>query len=333
MQVGRRPELVSLDGKSVLVTGGAGFIGSHLCDTLLKRHIGKLIIADNFSTGKDSNISQFRGIHNVLIRKMDASDWDLVSKLFDEFRIDVVFNLAVVPLPASLEKPKNCIDQNVLITTTMSELLREGKYSTLIHCSSSEAYGTALYVPMDEEHPTLPLTPYAASKIACDHIVLSYRTTFDLDVAIARPFNTFGPRQNEGTYAGVVPLTINRILDGKSPIIQGDGLQTRDYSFVEDIAEGITRIYENKVTRGRIVNLASGEEKEIKRIIAMIMSLMGYSGEPIFKKPRPADVRRHRGDISLARRLINYSPTSDFEPGLTKTIEWYRKARAKARER
>jgi len=315
----------TLKGKAVLVTGGAGFIGSHLCDALLRRGPRRLIIVDNFSVGKMANIEHLKKMDFVQVYKVDASDHAAMSSLFGSEKIDVVFNMAVVPLPASLERPKYCIDVNVLIASTVCELLREGKYSTLIHCSSSEAYGTAIYVPMDEAHPTSPLTPYAASKIACDHVVLSYRTTFGLDLAVVRPFNTYGPRQNEGSYAGVVPLTIKRILAGKPPIIHGDGLQTRDYSYVEDIAEAIPRIYEAQATRGRVVNLASGKEIEIRELIGLIMKLSGYSGEVVHERARSGDVRRHRGDISLAEALINYHPKTDAVTGLKNTIDWYKR--------
>jgi len=315
----------TLAGKVVLVTGGAGFMGSHLCDILLRRKPGKLLIVDDFSIGKESNIEHLKHMEIVEVFKIDASDYESMSELLDKERVDVVFNMAVVPLPASLEKPKQCIDKNVLIVSTICELLRRGKYQTLIHCSSSEAYGTALYVPMDEAHPITPLTPYAASKIACDHVSLSYYRTFGLDIAIARPFNMYGPRQNEGTYAAIVPITIKRIMTGRPPMIHGDGLQTRDYSYVEDIAEAIPRIYEVKATRGKVINLASGTEITIKDLILLIMSLLRYSGEVIYEKTRPGDVRRHRGDISLAKTLINYSPHTDYNVGLRKTIEWYKK--------
>jgi len=312
----------TLEGITVLVTGGAGFIGSHLCDKLLTKNPRKLIIVDDFSIGKESNIAHLRNETEIV--KADASDYNLMSELFEKENIEVVFNMAVIPLPASLERPKQCIDKNVTVASTVCELLRKGKFKTLVHCSSSEAYGSALYVPMDESHPVTPLTPYAASKIASDHIALSYYRTFGLDIAIARPFNTYGPRQNEGTYAAVVPITIKRILEGKPPLIHGSGMQTRDYSYVEDIAEAIPRIYEHTATRGKVINLASGKEITIKKLIDMIAKLMNYSGKAIHEKPRPGDVRRHRGDISLAKKLIHYSPGTDYAAGLRKTIEWYR---------
>lgn len=314
----------TLQDKVVLVTGGAGFIGSHLCDKLLARRLRKLIVVDDFSVGRESNIAHLRPMDNVEVLKADASDYDNMSKLIDREEVDVVFNMAVVPLPASLDAPKQCIDNNVLVTSTCCELLRAGKYQTLIHCSSSEAYGTAVYVPMDESHPITPLTPYAASKIASDHIALSYHRTFGLDLAIARPFNAYGPRQNEGSYAAVVPITIKRIIMGQPPVIHGDGLQTRDYTYVEDIVEAIPKIYEVKSTRGLVINLATGKEITIKNLIHMIMKLLNCSSQITYERPRPGDVRRHRGDISLAKKLIDYSPKTDYDTGLGKTIAWYR---------
>jgi UDP-glucose 4-epimerase len=177
---------------------------------------------------------------------------------------------------------------------------------------------------MDENHPTYPTTPYAASKLACDHIALSYHRTFGLDIAIARPFNAYGPRQNEKSYAGVIPLTISRILKGEPPIIHGDGLQTRDYTYVEDIASAIPRFYEEKATRGKIINLASGKEVTINYLIGKIVEIMEYKGTITRAPQRQGDVRRHIGDISLAKEIINYKPKTDLQEGLEKTIKWYK---------
>lgn len=323
-----------INNKTIVVTGGSGFIGSHLCDKLSRYDTEKLIIVDDFSLGKERNIENLPKMENVSVHKLDASNYNLMSKLYEKENIDVTFNLAVVPLPASLAKPKEAIDTNILITSTLCELLRKGKYGTLIHTSSSEAYGTALYRnnPMDENHPTFPTTPYAASKLACDHIVLSYHKTFGVDTAIVRPFNAYGPRQNEKSYAGVIPITISRILSGKQPIIHGDGLQTRDYTYVEDIAEIMPKFYEISSTRGRVVNIASGREISIKKLIYQIMELMDYSGDVIYTDPRPGDVRRHLGDISLAKKLIGYSPKTDYKIGLNRTIEWYKKILSSSKE-
>jgi len=317
---------MKIKNKSVLVTGGAGFLGSFLCENLLHYDIKKLVIIDNFSTGKLRNIENLKERKEVTIYNIDLLNYVKVENILNKEKIDIIFNLAVIPLPMSLVRPKETIESNILISTNLCELLRNGKYETLIHTSSSEAYGTSLYIdkPMDESHPTYPITPYAASKLACDHIVLSYARTFDLDVSIVRPFNMYGPRQNEQSYAGVIPITIMRIMKGDCPIIFGDGLQTRDYSFVEDIAQVIPKFYESKETRNKIVNLASGFEISIKQLMEMIVDLMGFKGEIKYGPARPGDVRRHVGDISLAKKLLDYDPKIDFNTGLRITIDWYK---------
>jgi UDP-glucose 4-epimerase len=223
----------------------------------------------------------------------------------------------------SLELPRETVLTNVAIATNLCELLRKGRFDSLVHCSSSEAYGTALYVPMDEEHPEKPLTPYAASKIACDQVAVSYFKTFGLDIAIARPFNSYGPRQNDRSYAGVIPLTIERILKGQQPILYGDGNQTRDYTYVADTVEGILGVFECKAARGRIINIASGKETTIIALVEKIAKIIGYDGGIVRRPARPGDVRRHKGDISLARKLFGYAPRTSFDRGLKETVAWY----------
>jgi len=292
-------------GKNILVTGGAGFIGSHLCDRVMRDNPSKLVILDDFSLGRMRNLRALKDLSVTRIYRRDASNYKGLEKILQEEKIDLVFNLAVIPLPMSLRRPMETVMTNVAVATNLCELLRKGRYRSLIHCSSSEAYGSALYVPMDEEHPEKPLTPYAASKIACDQVAVSYFKTFGLDIAIARPFNSYGPRQNERSYAGVIPLTIKRILLGREPILYGDGKQTRDYTYVADTVEGILGVAKCRAARGRIVNIASGREITIIALVEKIAEIIGYDGQLVRKPARPGDVRRHKGDISLALSLIH----------------------------
>jgi len=318
---------VSLTNKSILVTGGAGFIGSHLVDRLIDEKPENLVVVDKFYLGEDKirNLSSAKSrFPSLKVYREDAAKMRLMKKNLKNESIEVVFNLAAICLPASLIKPKWTYDTNVAIVSNLCELLRKDYFKTLIHFSSSEAYGDAEQVPMDESHPLKPTTPYGASKIASDHLILSYYKTFDIDVSIVRPFNTYGPRQNEGTYAGVIPLTIRRILRGESPVIYGDGLQTRDYTYVTDVADAAVKVYQAKSTRGKVLNIASAKEISIKDLISKIAKLMNCKKPIIYDKQRPGDVRRFIGSNSLAKKIINYKPKVDFEEGLRRTINWYR---------
>lgn len=316
----------NLKNKSILVTGGAGFIGSHLVDRLITEDPEKIVVVDNLFLGKESNLTDaVKNFKNFKIKifRVDASDFDKMNEILRTENVDVVFNLAVIPLPTSLIKPEWTVNVNIKITTILCELLREEAFETLIHCSSSEAYGSAEYVPMDEKHPLNTTTPYAASKAAGDLIVQSYYRTFGIDTSIIRPFNNYGPRQNERAYAGVIPTTIRRILDKQTPVIFGDGEQTRDYIYVTDTANAMVEMYKNKNTRGKIVNVGSGKEISIINLINMICRLMNYDKAPVHKAPRIGDVQKHCADISLAKDLLDFKPRIDFEDGIKKTIEWY----------
>jgi len=314
-------------GDRVLVAGGAGFIGSHLVDRLIDERPKRLVVVDNFYLGKEKmrNLSFAKArFPSLKIYDQDAAKMLSVKRILESENVDVVFNLAVLCLPLSLTRPKRTYDINSAISSTLCELLRKDCYKTLVHFSSSEAYGDAEQIPMDENHSLRPTTPYGASKIASDHLVLSYIRTFGVDASIIRPFNTYGPRQNEGSYAGVIPLTIRRILDGESPLIHGDGMQTRDLTYVTDTADAAVKIYRAKSTRGKVVNIASSREITINDLVAKIVELMDCRKPIIHDAPRPGDVRRFIGDNSLAKKLLNYRPKVDFDRGLRLTIDWYR---------
>jgi UDP-glucose 4-epimerase len=326
---------MTLNSKSILVIGGAGFIGSHLVDRLIDERPEKLVVVDNFYFGKDKmrNLSSAKTrLPSLKVYNQDAAKMRSMRQILKNENIDVVFNLAVICLPVSLTRPKWTYDTNSAISSTLCELLRRDCYKTLVHFSSSEAYGDAEQIPMDENHSLRPTTPYGASKIASDHLVLSYIRTFDVDASIIRPFNAYGPRQNEGSYAGVIPLTIGRILEGESPMIHGDGLQTRDYTYVTDTADAAVKIYYAKSTRGKILNIASGKEMSVKNLISKIAELMNCSKPIIYAAPRPGDVRRFIGSNALAKKLINYEPKVDFNGGLRLTIDWYRSLYASRRK-
>ena len=317
---------MSLKNKSVLVTGGAGFIGSHLVDRLIKEEPENLVVVDNFFLGNESNLNVAKKNYpNLKIYNQDASEYNAMKKIIEEHGIEVVFNLAIIPLPTSLIKPEWTFKVNVDISVTLCKLIREDFFKTLIHFSSSEAYGSAEYTPMDENHKLGALTPYAASKAATDHLILSYYKVFGIDTSIIRPFNNYGSRQNEGSYAGVIPITIKRIFAGESAVIYGDGEQTRDYIYVTETANAAIQIYEPKNTRGKILNIGSGKETSINTLVKTIMGLLDCDKPIIYEQPRLGDVRRHIADISLAKKLINFKQEIDLEEGLKLTVDWYKK--------
>lgn len=317
---------MSLAGKCVLVTGGAGFVGSHLVDRLIAEQPARVVVVDNLFLGKPANLLSARELLGDTLRSYweSADDIDVMRRILDEEGVQVVFDLSVIPLPTSLERPLWVVDQNVRLAGVICELLREGRYETLIHFSSSEAYGTAQYVPIDELHPLMPSTPYAASKIAGDHVALSYWHTFGLDIAVLRPFNNYGPRQNAGTYAGIIPLVVTRVQAGLPIEIYGDGEQTRDFIFVRDTAEAAIRMYDRPASRGRVINVGSGREYSVNELVADILHAMGADDHPIVHvAPRPGDVRRHLGGIALAEELLDFSPGTKLVDGLTETVQWY----------
>jgi UDP-glucose 4-epimerase len=319
-------ERPSLAGASILVLGGAGFIGSHLVDRLADEGPRRVSVVDNLFLGSEANLAAATARLGDALRvhRLDGTDADAMAAVLREDGTDVVFNLAVVPLPASLERPRWSVEENVALALVACELGRLGLYRTLVHFSSSEAYGSAAYVPMDEAHPPVPSTPYAASKLAGDHVVLSYAHTFGLDASIIRPFNNFGPRQNAGSYAGIIPIVVARAGAGEPIAIFGDGEQTRDFVFVRDTADAAVRVYAEPATAGRVVNVASGREVTVNELVSLLLEALGADVEVRHVEPRPGDVRRHLASIDLARELIGYAPRTSLREGLAETVAWYR---------
>lgn len=314
-----------LKGKNVLITGGAGFIGSFLAERIAKEKPAKLIIQDNLFLGRMRNLEAVKNLKGFKFYKSSTANYPSVKKIIEKEKIEVVFNLAVVPLPTCLVKPEWTFEENIKMTLNLCKLARLKKFKTLVHCSSSEVYGTALKKQMDENHPILPHTTYAASKAATDHLVNSYCNTYDIDAFIVRPFNNYGPRQNEKPYPAVVPFTIGRILKNKSPIINGDGKQTRDFTFVRDTADMIVKLYSANNTKGKAFNVATNNEITIKKLILVMMKLSNCKKRIIYAKKRPGDVERHKADISLLKKTIEIGKTTEFNKGLKETVNWYLK--------
>ncbi|MBI4349626.1 MAG: GDP-mannose 4,6-dehydratase [Elusimicrobia bacterium] len=318
------PPFSELKGLSVVVTGGAGFIGSHLVDRLIEEEVGRITVIDSMWLGRRENLADAMARRpDLVLEVLDASRPVALRNAIRRARPDVAFALATVPLLASHERPRWSTEMILKLTTVLVDLARTGDLGRLVHCSSSEVYGSAVHVPMTEDHPLLPETPYAAAKAAADLIVRSYWETFDIDATIVRPFNTYGPRQNDRRYAGLIPVTLRRIQRGDPPIVYGDGEQTRDFTHVSDTVDGLVRAAVAPASRRMVINVASGREVSVNSLVAMLLQLSGSDLVPIRMPERIADVRRHLADITVARETIAFASRVDLAQGLGETVRWY----------
>lgn len=315
--------------KNVLVTGGAGFIGSYVVERLAQEAPSSVVVVDNLFLGKKENLEHARSMlgDRLVTYWVDATNAEEMGQIVRRHNIDVAYDMAVIPLPHSLLDPAWNVRQNVELTLVLCELLRARAFETLVHFSSSEAYGSAVHTPMDESHPTHAATPYAASKLAGDALALSYGETFGLDVCVLRPFNNYGPRQNAGAHAGILPIVVRRVLQGLPVEICGDGEQTRDLISVRDTARAAVDIYRTPATRQQVVNVASGKETSVNRLVQLVLEIMGCPNHPVVHiAPRIGDVRRHCGGVAKAKALWGFAPEVSLEEGLVETVRWYQQS-------
>jgi UDP-glucose 4-epimerase len=310
--------------ENFMVVGGAGFVGSNIVDQLIEKGAKKVVVMDNLFLGNLRNLTWAKKNGNVIIYIEDARYITALENIIEKEKPDVIFNVAVKCLPYGFIDPEGSFMTGVEIALNLASLLRKNKFKRLLHFSSSEAYGTALYVPMNEKHPLYPATPYGAGKAAADHLLLSYNNLFGCEITIIRPFNLYGPRQNMKLYAAIIPLTISRILHNESPELHGDGEQTRDFTFVKDVAKASISLVECDNALGKIINIGQAKETKMKDIINQICTIMNYPESRVLHLPtRIADVGRLYAGNDLAKKLINYTPETTLEEGLKQTINWY----------
>lgn len=306
--------------RKALVTGGAGFIGSHLCNKLVDNNYD-VIAYDDLSNGSGRNNLS----NEIKFVKGNILNIEKIKEICK--KVDVVFNLAVKPLVMSFYEPDEVVRVNDFGTYLIGKTCVETK-TKLIHISSSEAYGSAMYLPMKEEHPLLPSTIYASSKAASELYVRGLEKTDGLKMVILRPFNCYGEFMRKDVYGAVFSRFYERLHKKQVCIITGTGKQTRDFTYVDDTCEGIMLADQTKQAIGNTFNIAQGKETSINKIAKLMTKKYNeQTGEEIsfdfkYMKPRPGDVKRHLSDISRAVKILGYKPKISIEEGLNKFIEW-----------
>ncbi len=309
--------------RKALITGADGFIGSHLTEMLLERgyHVRALSYYNSFNYwGWLEDIPENEHLEIVT---GDVRDPHFCKELVKG--VDIIFHLAaLIAIPYSYVAPDSYVDTNVKGTLNICQAARENGNIRVIHTSTSEVYGTSQYVPIDEKHPKQPQSPYSASKIGADMMALSFYNAFELPVTIARPFNTYGPRQSA---RAIIPTIITQIATGQQVIKLGDLSPTRDFNFVKDICRGFHAISESKNTIGKEINISSNSEISMEDTLNLIKDLMGSSVQFIEDeqriRPKSSEVFRLRGDNTLIKELTDYQPKVSLLNGLKMTIEWY----------
>lgn len=312
----------------ILITGGAGFIGSHLCEKFVENG-HKVLCLDNFMNGSLTNIRALLGKRNFKLINGDIRDLDLMEKLISQ-GVDVIIHLAAqIHVDRSIIEPRLTYDINVFGTLNVLELARRYDVEKVIHTSTSEVYGSAQYAPMDEKHPLNAPHPYGSSKIAADRMCYAYIGTYGLNVCIMRPFNTFGPGQKDTGYGGVISIFVKRVLSNNPPIVYGDGKQTRDYTYVKDLVDAYELVLQHKKSLREPINFGTGKETKIIDLAKTIISICGKEEKikPVHIAPRPGEVKRLIADYTKARKLLKWTPKYKLEEGLNEFINWYKNYR------
>jgi UDP-glucose 4-epimerase len=304
-----------------LVTGGAGFIGSHIATALVERG-DRVRVLDNFSTGFRRNLEHLRG--RVEIIDADVADAKAVRAACDG--VDVVFHqAALASVPRSVEAPLDTNSACVTGTVALLDAARQAGVRRVVYAASSSAYGDQPFVSKRETDLPAPLSPYAAAKLAGEFYCQAFYATYGLETVSIRYFNVFGPRQDpKSEYSAVIPIFVTRMLAGKRPTVFGEGYQSRDFTYIDNVVAGNLAAAESKTAAGRTINVACGQQFTLLDLIASINRVLGTQIEPEFAAARPGDVRESLADITLARTLLNYEPLVDFDEGLRRSIDYYK---------
>lgn len=308
--------------QTVLVTGADGFIGSHLTEMLVAGGYQVKALSQYNSFNNWGWLEDVKCLESIEVLTGDVRDPHYCKHITKD--VDIIFHLAaLIAIPYSYVAPDSYVDTNVKGTLNICQAAKENGVKRVIHTSTSEVYGTAQYVPIDEKHPLQPQSPYSATKIAADAMAMSFYNAFDLPVTIARPFNTYGPRQSA---RAVIPTIITQIANGKKEIKLGDLSPTRDFNYVEDTCRGFIALAENENAIGETVNIGSNFEISIGDTLNLIKELMGSDVEFITDKqrvrPGKSEVFRLWCDNSKIEALTGFKPQTEIREGLQKTIDW-----------
>ena len=312
---------------SFLVTGGAGFIGSHIAEYLLKNGAGKVRVIDNFANGFESNLDVLRAYDAFEFIEGDIRNVETCRKVCE--RIDYVSHQAALgSVPRSIKDPSATNDVNVGGFVNILKAAVENNVKQFVYASSSSVYGDEPTLPKKEDRIGNCLSPYAVSKRADELYAEVFSKVYNIPVLGFRYFNIFGPRQDpDGPYAAVIPLFVKAIMNNTSAFINGDGEQTRDFTFVENAVQINVRgmLTSNQEAKNKVYNVAIGENYSVNFLYNFIKKYLHSDVEPIHREPREGDIRNSLADISLAKNLLDYKPTRRFEEGLKETIEYFKK--------
>ena len=304
-----------------LVTGGAGFIGSHLVDTLVAAG-DRVRVVDDLSTGHRENLSS-QAPEAIEFVEADLSVPGVAARAVED--IEYVLHIAAIPsVPRSVKDPVGSHRANVDATLLLLEAARAAGVERVVFASSSSVYGNSPTLPKHERMPTNPLSPYALQKLIGEHYMGLYHALYGVDTVSLRFFNVFGPRQDPSSpYSGVISLFTAALSEARQPTIHGDGTQTRDFTYVSDVASGVIAASTAAGVSGRVINLAPGGRVSINSLFAVLRELIGADVAPIYGPPPEGDVRDSQADNTLARGLLGFDPEVTVEEGLRRTVEWY----------
>lgn len=316
----------NITNTTFLITGGAGFIGSNIVKYLMKYNAGKVVVLDNLSNGYLSNIEQFIDKDNFEFIEGDITDFETCKRVMNG--VDYISHQAALgSVPRSIENPLATHLANTTGFVNILTAAKDANVKRIVFASSSSVFGDSKELPKVESRIGNQLSPYAVSKRTKELYAQVFADVYDLDVIGLRYFNIFGPNQNpSGPYAAAIPLFIDAILNNRSPFINGDGEQSRDFTFVENAVQAnIKALFSEKEVKGKVINIACGGRVTINELFFAIRNTVGNDVKPKYREERPGDVRDSLANISLAEELIGYDPEYNMDEGLKITIDWFKK--------